>query len=541
MKRFIAVALVTILAFSTSVMAYEEEYSLEQLALSMTHSIVFDDEVSEFGYQGYKFVDENGNEVEPQYDDIMLFAALPSSYRNTNLTPVKDQKEEGCCWAFAMIGAMEASLIKQGYNPDELDFSEAHMAYFGVNIRDDIHNDGPVSIGVDAYSRGGNEICATSAMTKGSGAVSESVAPYDEYTKNTDLGKEAKPIDESKRFLSEAGLSEMKRISPLNNMAIKQAIINYGSVLNAFYYNASYYNKNTAAYHCPNNTEQNHQTLIVGWDDNYSRENFNSQNKPTNDGAWIVRNSWGEDYGDNGYFYISYETVEATISAVTAFLGKSYDNTYGYMGGYDYVYYTSQPKVYRSIFTADSDQMLESVSFRALSPEEATISVYKKTSDPSIIGKLVFRKTIEMTGQYHKVDFSEAIKINEGETYSIIIQGPVVFFEPNNDLHTSNSGKCRVYTDKWYDTAGDLSIRVYTSQDKPKTIAQIRDNKIEVESKYNDNATVYIAQYNDDNELIDIKVADSEATINTNATKYRIFSWDMSMNSTTGYFVEDEI
>lgn len=539
MKKTLVLILSLVFVFSTPVMAYENVISSKGLENS-SNRIVFDDEVSEYGYRGYKFVDENGNETEPHYDDIAVYSRIPSYYRNTNVTPVKNQKEEGCCWAFAMVGAMEASLIKQGYNADKLDFSEAHMAYFGVNIRDEIHNDGPQSIGTNAYSRGGNEYCAISAITKGSGAVSESVAPYDEYTKNTSLGIEAKPIDESKRFLSEAGISELKQVSPLNHMAIKQAIINYGSVLNSFYYNAKYYNKNTAAYHCPQNMQLNHQTLIVGWDDNYSRENFAQSNKPTDDGAWIVRNSWGEEYGDGGYFYISYETVQSTITAVTAFLGKHYDNTYGYMGGYDYYYYTDLPKVYGSTFTADSDQVLEAISFMALSPEEATISVYKNPSNDPNNGTLIFRDTIEMTAQYHKVDFPEGIKISAGDKYSIIVDGPVVFWEPEDTSHTRNQGKCFVYADKWYYSC-DMSIRTYTSNDKPKISAQIRDNKIEVESKYNDNATVYIAQYNADNELVDIKVANGDATINTNAIKYRIFSWDMNMGSTTGYFVEGEI
>ncbi len=540
-KRIIATILIAIITISTNGIVYAQTDFSQLMEGEAAYKIVFDDEVSEYGYRGYKFVDENGDEIEPQYDDIAIYSRIPSYYRNTDVTSVKDQKEEGCCWAFAMVGAMEASLIKQGYNPDKLDFSEAHMAYFGVNIRDSIHNDGPRGIGTNAYSRGGNEYCAISAMTKGSGAVSESVAPYDEYTKNTNLGIEAKPIDESKRFLSEAGISELKQVSPLNHMAIKQAIINYGSVLNSFYYDATYYNKSTAAYHCPQNMQLNHQTLIVGWDDNYSRDNFAQSNKPTDDGAWIVRNSWGEEYGDGGYFYISYETVQSTITAVTAFLGKHYDNTYGYMGGYDYYYYTDLPKVYGSIFTADSDQVLEAISFMVRSPEEATISVYKNPSNTPDNGTLVFRDTVEMTAQYHKVDFSEIIKISEGDKYSILIEGPVVFWEPEDTSHTRNQGKCFVYVDKWY-YSGDLSIRTYTSNDKPKISAQIRNNSIEVESKYNDDATVYIAQYNDDNELVGIKVANGEAaTIYTDATKYRIFSWDMDMHSTTGYYVEDEI
>ena len=41
----------------------------------------------------------------------------------------------------------------------------------------------------------------------------------------------------------------------------------------------------------------------------YSAENFKEGNRPSKDGAWIAINSWGESFGDNGVFYITYEDV----------------------------------------------------------------------------------------------------------------------------------------------------------------------------------------------------------------------------------------
>ncbi len=554
MKKTLVLILSLILAFSTTVMAYEEAHSSEQLALSTTHSIVFDDEVSEFGYQGYKFVDENGNEIEPQYDDIMFFAALPSSYRNTNLTPVKDQKEAGCCWAFAMIGAMEANLIKQGYNADKLDFSEAHMAYFSRNIRDSIHNDGPESDGVQAYMLGGNEYLALAAMAKGSGAVSESVMPYDEYTENIGTSGiyDAKTVDESKRFLTEAGIKVFKSINPENQTAIKSAIMGYGSVINTYYADTKttdHYSSQTFAYHYPPSSEvsANHATLIVGWDDNFPKENFKDGNQPENDGAWIVRNSWGEEFGEDGYFYLSYESTLYSTSAVVAAFEK-YDNNYGYTGGMIYSYYRGFT-VTANMFTADSDEVLEAISFNTTGPQDARISIYKNATmgkTPVYGGTCVFSGTFGMTGDYHRVVLPEGIPISEGETYSIIIDGPTVCVEPDStteESYTNNIYTGWLYDGTWWycsaNGVSDVSIRAHTNENKPKINTQVRNNTIEVESKYNDTAAIYIAQYDGD-ELIDIKIA-TEAALNTNATKYRIFSWDTDMTSTTGYFVEDEI
>ena len=548
MRKTLVLLLSLILVFPAGVVFAENvEENADFETLTSTSRIVFDDEVSQYGYQGYKFVDENGDEIQPQYDDIATFANLPSYYRNTNLTPVKNQASAGCCWAFATIGAMETNLIKQGYHADQLDFSEAHMAYFSKNIRDNINNDGDESIGTMAYMVGGNELIALAAMAKGSGVVSECVMPYDEYTKNLKESPEyeAKAVDEDKRFLCEAGIESFKLINPANTSAIKQAIMQYGSVINTYHApetkeeSSLYHNTPNAAYHCPalENINANHATLIVGWDDNFSKENFNEECRPQNDGAWIVRNSWGETYGEGGYFYLSYDTELFSTSALKA-VYEEYDNNYGYTGGMFYNY-ADDVTIYSNVFTADSNEVLEAISFFALGSAEVVVSVYKNVVGSPSSGEKVFGGTLTITNNYNKIKFPEGIQINEGEKYSIIIDGAILCAEPINESYTLNNGSSWVYIEnKWY-YFNDISIRAHTNENRPKITAQIRNNKIETNSKYNNNSILYIAQYMED-ELVDVQIA-SEATLNTNATRYRVFSWDAEMNSTTGYFVEGEI
>ena len=79
---------------------------------------------------------------------------------------------------------------------------------------------------------------------------------------------------------------------------VKSYIIGYGSVVMAYHApeetweETAYYGKNHEAYNC-NSARQtaNHIVAIVGWDDSYSRDNFNSGSRPSRDGAWIVKNS----------------------------------------------------------------------------------------------------------------------------------------------------------------------------------------------------------------------------------------------------------
>jgi Leucine-rich repeat (LRR) protein len=90
------------------------------------------------------------------------------------------------------------------------------------------------------------------------------------------------------------------------------------------------------SYYCEEDnceTRGYHAISIVGWDDNYSRNNFNSKkgNKPKKDGAYIVLNSWGTWWGDDGYFYVSYEDVmiDSWLSGVgTSVETDSADKTY---------------------------------------------------------------------------------------------------------------------------------------------------------------------------------------------------------------------
>ena len=61
-----------------------------------------------------------------------------------------------------------------------------------------------------------------------------------------------------------------------------------------------------------------HSVIIIGWDDTYSKNNFPESNRPNTDGAYLVQNSWGSEWGKDGTFYVSYDDiyVETIINGI---------------------------------------------------------------------------------------------------------------------------------------------------------------------------------------------------------------------------------
>lgn len=253
---------------------------------------------------------------------------LPSSYdtRGTYQTPVKNQGQNGICWTFGTYAALEANMQKNGIK--NRDFSELHMA----------HSTSSASVGAEngwgrAPGGGGNRLQSTSYLVRGgsyAGTVDEWDDPY------TDILEEIQPraasisADKVRTYRAENAIflnDETVGNETADAIAIKKAIINSGGVAASMYWegeavasenpeaeSTDFYNSETGAYcydatkgSVSNRSKTNHMVEIVGWDDSYSIDNFKSGCRPQNSGAWLIKNSWGDIWGNDGYFWISYE------------------------------------------------------------------------------------------------------------------------------------------------------------------------------------------------------------------------------------------
>lgn len=83
------------------------------------------------------------------------------------------------------------------------------------------------------------------------------------------------------------------KVSPVAE--IKEAVIKYGSVVTMMTTDRCLWMYSSGVFNEERFGEGTHILLIIGWDDTVG-----------NKGAWLVKNSYGTDWGDNGYGYIEY-------------------------------------------------------------------------------------------------------------------------------------------------------------------------------------------------------------------------------------------
>lgn len=194
----------------------------------------------------------------------------------------------------------------------------------------------------------------------------------------------------------------------------------------------TYYNADTCAWYNPEPTSIDHAVLLVGWDDNFPRGSFNDM--PEKDGAWLIRNSWGTGWGDDGYFWLSYEDKSLSFGNVyTLEPADNYTTNYQYDLGWGY----SLGKVEEgqktdftgyeaNIFTAQGKEQLEAVSFYTTDVNTRyEVSVYTGCADDNPTSGTLSTATASGTqpyAGYHTVELPKAVPLAAGEKFSVVVK-----------------------------------------------------------------------------------------------------------------------
>lgn len=365
-------------------------------------------------------------ELEPGADR----GDLAASYKSPYITAIKDQNPYGTCWAHAAMASAEADLWKKGLADSTIDLSEWQLAYFFYHTVEDplggTAGDSVTVVGDTYLNRGGNQQLATYRLATWQGVTQEVDAPY-----STVYNDSTKTLDDSLAYGKDAyHLENAYWVSMKDRDIVKQLIMEYGACAASYYHDSAYYNSTSQWYRSeplaeykPTGTTTNHAITIVGWDDNYSKDNFGTY-KPSSDGAWLCKNSWGADWSKDGLFYISYEDAPNLNGNAYFYdygMGDNYDYNYQYDGGVGLSTYSVANAA--NVYTANSAETLKAVGFYTEDVQyTCTIKIYKNCTGNPVSGTLVSTQTAtEPYAGFHTVVLDTPVDLNAGDTYSVVV------------------------------------------------------------------------------------------------------------------------
>ncbi|WP_407421576.1 C1 family peptidase [Methanobrevibacter sp.] len=314
------------------------------------------------------------------------------------VSPVKNQGNMGACWAFSSTSTLESVLIR--YANVTYDFSENNLQNTMLKYS---------KYGDERMAEGGNIFDGIYYYSSWLGV---SPAIYDTYD---ELGKISPLIatDDDIHIKNIIIISERKNST--DNDWLKKALLKYGAVSTNYYdeENPAYYNEETYGYYNYEITESNHVACIVGWDDTYPKENF--VETPPGDGAFIIKNSWGTEWGDEGYFYISYYDISFATDDFSMTFDMKNNNDYDKLYQHEIVYKDYSNHTYAmNKFVAQENLMIAAV---------ASLNVASKSYDFSILvnGEKVYEQngTYEYYG-YATVELDEFIPVMKGDEFAVI-------------------------------------------------------------------------------------------------------------------------
>ena len=306
------------------------------------------------------------------------------------VSSVKNQGNTNACWAFSGAALIETAAMKEGFS--EIDLSERHinmMSTYNAYLNNKVN--------ISGYNRnandGGNYSYVASYIFRGDGAILESDFPY-----ILPWSSNYAPIDKSSMPSKKPVFSVDDYLSDYTSSTctsdrieeIKSYVREYGAVGATINSSNGWTSLDQHYFINTRSDYTDHAITIVGYDDRISKDNFAYASK---DGAFIVKNSWGEEFGDNGYFYISYDDLRICRN-ITGFKGISVNE-------YDHVYNASDTLANTSFYSPNyiylstkinvtGNEYLDKVSFETLkgTPYEVYLSKDNNLNSSSSWAKL---------------------------------------------------------------------------------------------------------------------------------------------------------
>ena len=311
-------------------------------------------------------INENTNsDMSNSFEDVS-----PISYSSLDLgftAPVRRQLYNDC-WAYASMSVFESKLLHDGFT---------------------FNSYSPQQINQWATTRPDGTGWQRKIITD---AYAETALGYFISWQNVEHGKKNPALKPAEGYsFTDFGATSIRYLDTSDKNSVKKAIMDNGAVYSAYSQSIDYESRDQISYYCPEGMpiSTGHAITIVGWDDEYSRENFKPINGkiPEKNGAWLIQNSWGDYNSLNGFFWVSYEDAYLLSDTYDpAYVFETYEvvdenkklyqnEIYG--ATYEFTYIDNQEMTYLNMFNfSDGYNELDSVIFETVDSIGADYKIY---------------------------------------------------------------------------------------------------------------------------------------------------------------------